>query len=125
MSAHQAASVPVIDFIIALNRVSSICRFTIDVPPLSTPTAAVDRLCIMKRRVAGAKIIAGVAVVSIDAGCIIFGEESILAHVFVDGLNLAVFALVGRLLLLAARGRYEDVVVGFILGFNYSGIDRR
>lgn len=78
MSAHRCC--PVIDFIIALNRVTRSPRsFTIDV------LAFGRRQC--------AEIIARVAVVAIDARRI-FREESILAHVFVNGLNLAIFALV-------------------------------
>lgn len=124
MSAHRrrVAGRSVIDFIITFNRITacSICSITIDVLSLS---ADVHRrgVCIVKRSIAGAKIIARVAIVAIDARCI-FGKESILAHVFVDGLNLAVFAL-GWRLLLTVGGRHKYIVVRLVLIFDDGRID--
>lgn len=114
MTAHRR---PAIDFIITFNRINtrSICSITIDV------LDARRRTCIMCCRICRAKIIARVAVVAIDARRCIFREESILAHVFVNGLNLAVFALARRRLLL----RHKNIVVRFVLALDYRRIDRR
>lgn len=123
MSAHRR---PAIDFIITFNRINarSICSSSVTIDVLRAPDddAHRRRMCIAARRARRTKIIAGVAVVAIDARRCIFGEESIFAHVFVDGLNLAVLALTRRWLLL----RHEHIiVVRLVLALDNRRVDGR
>lgn len=87
----------IIDFI---NRIFSFCR-----------VAAWQR----------AEIVTGVAIIAVDA--VVLGEESIFAHVFVDGLNLAVFGFTWRRLLDIRR--HKNIVVRLILAFDDRGVDGR
>lgn len=85
---------PIIDFV---NRIFIFCRFAV-----------------WQR----AEVIARIAVVAVDA--VILREESIFAHVFVDGLNFAIFGLAwGRLF---GTCRNKNVVVRLILAFNDGGV---